>query len=148
MDLLEFQDKLETKYEEEKNYIFCIIRKKWLVLQPEEIVRQLYLHYLIDTLGYSFQKIAVERGMRINGVMRRFDILVYDEFVKPLILVECKSMFVDISQSTMQQVGQYNLPLQANYLVLTNGHKSVTCKINSDKTAYKFIDTLPKIERK
>ena len=148
MELLDFQEKLETKTVDGKSFIFCIIRKKWLVLQPEEIVRQLYLHFLTNSLGYSQHKISVERGLKINGIMRRFDILVYDGSISPLILVECKSMFVDINQSTMQQVGQYNLPLKAQYLVLTNGRKTVNCELNNDKTSYEFINRLPKNEKK
>lgn len=143
VDLLKYQNDLIIEQKEGKKYIFCCIRKKLLVLQPEEIVRQLFLHYLINELGYSHHKIAVEKGLRINNLMKRYDILVYDKRIEPFILVECKSMYVNINQDVMDQVGQYNLPLKAKYLVLTNGKDNIFCKLNSEANGYEYLPKLP-----
>jgi len=115
-----------------------------MVLQPEELVRQLYLLHLTKDLGYSEAKIAVEKGLKVNNRLRRFDILIYDKSINPYILVECKAPFINIDQNTMDQVGQYNLPLAAKYLVLTNGTKTIHCALSNDSESYEFIAELPR----
>ena len=148
VDILKYSDLLDIKEDLGVKYIRCIIRNKLLVLQAEEIVRQLFLLYLIHELNYSKNKIAVEKGLSIHGRKRRYDILVYDKKVEPHILVECKSMFVEINQGVMEQVGQYNLPLKAKYLVLTNGKQNIFCALRSEGKDYAYIEELPINQKK
>ena len=109
------------KIENEKEIIFCIIRKRWFAITPEEWVRQNFLNYLIHVLNYPAGLIAVEKKLQISEVKKRFDIVVYKN-ATAFIIVECKEMNVQLSESTLRQVLNYNTTIQAPYIVVTNGH--------------------------
>ena len=108
----------------EQTYIFDIIRKKNVVLGPEEWVRQNILHYLIEDLGYPKGKIAIEKEFLVNGRKKRFDLIVFDENMHPFLLVECKAPEIRITQQTINQVVDYNLHFKSKYLVVSNGNES------------------------
>jgi len=126
-----------------KWYIFDIIRKKYVLLTPEEWVRQHSLHYLINDKKYPESLIAVEKLLNINQTKRRFDIVVFDRQMQPEILVECKAPSIKIDQKTFDQANQYNWLLKAPYLILTNGLKHYICQINFKENNYRFIQELP-----
>ncbi|RYD83443.1 MAG: type I restriction enzyme HsdR N-terminal domain-containing protein [Sphingobacteriales bacterium] len=113
--------KPSLKTEKEKQFIFCVIRKKWMQLTPEEWVRQNVLLYLIHTLQYPSSLIAVEKQLLLGEMKKRFDIVVYKND-KPFVLIECKEMNVPISQKTLDQVMRYNINLQATSFIITNGN--------------------------
>jgi hypothetical protein len=115
------KDKPTVKTENEKEYIFCIIRKRWFVITPEEWVRQNFLLYLIVKLQYPAALIAVEKQLILHEVKKRFDIIVYKNAL-PYIIIECKEMNVPLSETTMSQVLNYNSSIQAPYIVVTNGN--------------------------
>lgn len=100
--------------------IFDPVRKKYVALTPEEWVRQHILHYLLER-GYPASLIAIERGIAVNGLTRRFDIVVYRRDAQPLILVECKAQEEALDHKVVMQAIAYNLTVQARYLWLTNG---------------------------
>ena len=104
-----------------KAHIFDFVRKKWLVLSPEEWVRQHVLHYLIHEIGISESKIAIERELQLNDLKKRFDIVVYNQELKPLLVIECKAPYIELNQSTIEQVQRYNLSLNAELIMITNG---------------------------
>ncbi len=108
------------KSENGKEYIFCVIRKRWFVITPEEWVRQNFLLYLIHTLQYPTSLISAEKQLTINEVKKRFDIVVY-QAASPYIIVECKEMNIALSESTIRQVLNYNATIQAHCIVVTNG---------------------------
>jgi hypothetical protein len=108
------------KTENSKDYIFCTIRKRWFVITPEEWVRQNFLLLLIEVMKYPASLIAVEKQLMLEEVKKRFDIVVYKDS-KPYIIVECKEMNVALSESTLSQVLNYNLIIQAPYIIVTNG---------------------------
>ena len=135
----EFQLKKQT----DKVYIFDIIRKKFVVLTPEEWVRQHTLRYLIEEKKYPQNLIAVEKQLKINQTKRRFDIVVFNKNMQPEILVECKAPNIKITQITFDQANQYNWLLKAPYLFLTNGLKHYICQINFDENNYRFLPELP-----
>jgi hypothetical protein len=112
--------KPSIKTENGKEYIFCIVRKRWYIITPEEWVRQNFLLYLHHTLGFSLQIIAVEKQIILSELKKRFDIVVYQED-KPFMIVECKELNVKLSDDTIAQVLRYNAVLQAPYIVITNG---------------------------
>lgn len=143
LDLLSFQPFLKIKNENGKQYLFCPIRKKHLVLQPEELVRQLLLVYLIENKGYTKPRIAVEKSLTINELYRRFDILIYDKNTNPFLLIECKAPEVKITQSTFEQIAQYNLALRVPYLLVTNGISTYCCKMDYKNESYEFIQEIP-----
>lgn len=112
---------LRTKYEDDKPWIWCIQRKKWLVWQPEEAVRQQLLHVLIYEKGISPALVAVEREIKFHQLKKRFDVLVFDQQGTPSIICECKAPSVALNQSTVDQISRYNQVLQAPHLILFNG---------------------------
>jgi len=113
--------KPSVKKEKEKELIFCIIRKRWYNVTPEEWVRQNFLLYLIHVLKFPASLIAVEKQLQIGEVKKRFDIVIYKNAV-PFLIVECKEMNVPLSESTLTQVLNYNSTIQAPFMVVTNGN--------------------------
>lgn len=113
--------KPSLKTEDGKEFIFCVIRKKWLRISPEEWVRQNVLLYLIHSLGYPASLIAVEKQLVLGELKKRFDIVVFQN-EKPFLLIECKAMEVAVSQKTLDQAMRYNINLQAGYFIITNGN--------------------------
>ena len=112
--------KPKIKTENGKETIFCIIRKRWFLITPEEWVRQNFLLYLIEVLGYPASLIAVEKQLILSDVKKRFDIVLYKNSL-PYIIVECKEMNVALSENTILQVLNNNSLVQANILIITNG---------------------------
>jgi len=110
-----------VKKEKEKELIFCIIRKRWYSVTPEEWVRQNFLLYLIHVLKFPASLIAVEKQLQIGEVKKRFDIVIYKNAI-PFLIVECKEMNVPLSESTLTQVLNYNSTIQAPFMVVTNGN--------------------------
>ena len=110
-----------VKKEKEKELIFCIIRKRWYNVTPEEWVRQNFLLYLIHVLKFPASLIAVEKQLQIGEVKKRFDIVIYKNAI-PFLIVECKEMNVPLSESTLTQVLNYNSTIQAPFMVVTNGN--------------------------
>ncbi len=138
-----YQDQLSLKKENNKTFLYDPIRKKFLVLQPEELVRQLVLQYLMDDRGFNKNFIRTEMGLRVNELYKRTDILIYDKDYSPFLLVECKSAKVKISQDTFDQIARYNLPLQVPYLLVTNGIHSYCCEMDYEKSNYHFLEEIP-----
>lgn len=101
--------------------IFDPLRRKWLVLTPEEWVRQYFLGYLVDVLRYPAAMIAVEKMFFVNGLRKRFDVVVYRRDMRPALIVECKEMETLLAEPVITQILQYNVSLKADYLVVTNG---------------------------
>jgi hypothetical protein len=119
---IEYPDiKPTIKTENDREIIFCVIRKRWFAITPEEWVRQNFLLYLIHNLHYPAALIAVEKKLQISEVKKRFDIIVYKNTL-PFIIVECKEMNVPLSESTLRQVLNYNAAIQAPFMVVTNGN--------------------------
>ena len=109
------------KNTENKVYIFDVVRKKFVVLQPEEWVRQHVVHYLIFEKNYPLSLINVEKQLRVNNLKRRYDIVVFEPNGAIQILIECKAPEVSITQISFDQIARYNMQLQSEYLMVTNG---------------------------
>jgi len=147
INFADYQSKLKFKTEKGKRYIHCTIRNKYLVLTPEEIVRQLILIYLIEARQYPKNKIAVEKQLIINKRKKRFDILIMDSEIKPKVLIECKAPNVAISQMTFNQAAQYNLILNASLFIITNGNSTYCCSINYENQQYDFLTEIPYLDK-
>lgn len=143
INYLQYQHLLKIKRTEKGSHIHCLIRQKYLVLQPEEIVRQLTLLYLIEEKKYNRNRIRAEKLLHVNDLRKRCDILVYDTEVNPLLLVECKAARVKITQATFKQIAWYNMPLKVKYLVVTNGLQTYCCEMDYDKHTYQFLPEIP-----
>ena len=131
------------KNSENKPYIFDGIRKKFVVLQPEEWVRQHCVQYLINEKKYPKSLINVEKELKINNLKKRYDIVVFNTDGSIHLIVECKAPNITINQSTFDQVARYNLALNATYLMVTNGLNHYYCSINFDEERYQFLKDIP-----
>ena len=119
-----------------KQLIFDPVRKKFVALTPEEHVRQQWLHFLIHEKQYPVSRIAVEAALRINGLSKRADILIYDNNAKPHLMVECKAPHVAISQKTFDQIARYNMKFRVKYLLITNGANYFISEMDYDNNTY------------
>ena len=126
---------------EKHDEIQCLIRRKWLKLEPEEWVRQHLIAYLSGSLGYPMGLMAVEHRLMLNGVEKRADLVCYNNEGQPVLLAECKAPNVKLSQDTLDQAARYNLVLNVPNLLLTNGnqHYAVATDINSPVEILKSI---------
>ena len=131
------------KNSENKTHIFDVVRKKFVVLQPEEWVRQHCIQYLIQEKNYPISLINVEKVVLINGLKKRYDIVVFDSNGSLVLVVECKAPKVKISQTTFDQIARYNLTLKAHYLMVTNGLNHYFCTMNYNNESFEFLKTLP-----
>jgi hypothetical protein len=109
------------KQEAGKDFIFDTFRKKWVILTPEEWVRQNFLQYLVQQVKYPAALIAVEKEFRFGEMSRRFDILIYNSTHQPWMMIECKAPEIILDQLVLDQVLRYNISIPVNYLVITNG---------------------------
>ena len=115
-----------------KDQIFDPFRKIWVILTPEEWVRQNLLQYLVQTLHYPSSLIAVEKEIKLGELSKRFDIVVYKN-EQPWMIIECKEAKVSLNEKTMGQILQYQQVLTAQYLFISNGHETMGAKIESGK---------------
>lgn len=126
--------------EAEKDCIFDPLRKSWVVLTPEEWVRQNFIQFLIQVKQYPAALIAIEKNIQLGELKKRFDIIVYKNDA-PWILIECKEANVSITEKTLEQILQYQQVVEADYLVMTNGHTTYGAKIETGKLHY--LQSLP-----
>jgi len=133
----------KIKSKENKLYIFDMLRKKNVILTPEEWVRQNFIQYLIVEKKYPKSLIAIEKQLKINNLNKRTDILIFDKNGKTNIIVECKAPKVKIAQETFDQIARYNLGLNANYLIVTNGLQHYYCKMDHQLKKYNFLSDIP-----
>ncbi len=132
----------KLKKNNNKTYIFDEIRKKWILLSPEEWVRQNFVMY-IKSKGYPLSLMNIEKGFSINGVSKRYDIVVFNQIGKANILVECKSFKQKILNNHFDQIMRYNIELKSTYLVVSNGINHYFLKFDIDNRKHEFIDDLP-----
>jgi hypothetical protein len=109
------------KHENNRAHIFDEVRKKWLPLNPEEWVRQHLLNYLICQKGVPSSLISVEKEINLNNTRKRYDAVVYDKTMVPVLLIECKAPDVSITQNAIEQIMRYNLIVGVKHLLITNG---------------------------
>ena len=129
------------KTEKSKEYIFDTFRKQWILLTPEEWVRQNFLNYLIETKKYPPALIAIEKEIKLNGLKKRFDILVYQSNMQPWMVIECKEMDVPLTNKVIEQVLNYNIILQTQFAVITNGVNTCAYQLSNGKMH--AIEVLP-----
>lgn len=124
--------------------ILDILRHKFVALTPEEWVRQHFTHYLIAHKGYPPELMANEVAVSLNGMSRRCDTVVYSrEGLKPLMIIEYKRPDVEITQKVFNQICRYNMVLEVQYLVVSNGLKHYCCQIDTKKGGYTFLEDIP-----
>ena len=130
------------KKEGRKEFIFDALRKKWLLLTPEEWVRQNFLQYMILVKKYPSSLIAVEKEIELADLKKRFDIVLYKN-ARPWMIVECKETTVALDRKVLDQVLRYNMSLKVPYLVITNGSYCYAFAVVGNKL--EEINDLPEI---
>ena len=131
------------KSSENKVSIFDPIRKKFVVLQPEEWVRQHCIQFLIQERGYPKSLINIEKELTINTLKKRYDIVVFNSDGSIHLIVECKAPKIIIKQDTFDQIARYNLELNATYLMVTNGLNHYYCQMDFKNERYQFLKNIP-----
>lgn len=123
--------------------IFDPFRKKYVVLTPEEWVRQNFLNYLVKEMDYPGALMSIEKEMNLGELRKRCDVVVYTREAEPWMIVECKEMDVPLNQGVLEQIVRYHMALPVPYLVITNGTNTWCCKLNSDIGKWDFVDAIP-----
>ena len=131
------------KNSENKISIFDCLRKKFVILQPEEWVRQHCVLYLIEEKNFPKSHINVEKELIVNDLKKRYDIVVFNADGSIHLIVECKAPTVSINQSTFNQIAQYNQVLNANYLMVTNGINHYYCQMDFENKRFDFLKDIP-----
>ncbi|MDE5611863.1 MAG: type I restriction enzyme HsdR N-terminal domain-containing protein, partial [Odoribacter sp.] len=122
--------------------IFDVIRKKYVVLTPEEWVRQHVVHYLMEVKNVPTALLAIEREIDLYGLRRRFDVVAFDREGKPWLLVECKAPTVPLTRQVFDQAFRYNMTLEAPYVAITNGVKHYCGRIDPAQ-GFVFLEDFP-----
>jgi len=141
LNLPEYAFRIKT--ENGKQVIFDDIRKKFVALTPEEWVRQHFIQFLNREKRYPGSLMAVEKKVNVNGHPRRFDLLIYRRDGQPLLIAEFKAPGVKISQDTFDQVVRYNMALQVEFVVVSNGLQHFACQIDYRNNSYLFLKEVP-----
>lgn len=131
------------KSSENKTFIFDEIRKKFIVLTPEEWVRQHVIQFLISEKNYAKSLINVEKQLKVKNTIKRYDVVVYNTDGSIFLIVECKAPSVQINQQTFDQIARYNLVADAAYLMVTNGLNHYYCQLDYENEMYVFFKDLP-----
>ncbi|MCD4695760.1 MAG: type I restriction enzyme HsdR N-terminal domain-containing protein [Bacteroidales bacterium] len=141
LNLPEYSFRLREQ--ENKKQIFDRWRKKYVVLTPEEWVRQNFIMFLVEKKKFPGSLITVEKGLQVGGRVKRTDVVVYNRQAKPLLIVECKAPEVKITETVFDQIVRYNINLNVNYLVVTNGLQHFCCKLDYTNINYFFLNGIP-----
>ena len=131
------------KNSENKVSIFDDIRKKFIILTPEEWVRQNTIQFLLQEKKYPKSYLNIEKLIKINDIIKRYDIVVFQPDGTIFLLIECKAPGIKITQQTFDQIARYNLTLKAQYLMVTNGLNHYFCQMDFEKEQYVFLKELP-----
>lgn len=134
------------KSDDDKTLIFDQIRKKFIVLTPEEWVRQHFINYIITELEYPKSLISVEQGLRYNSLLKRSDIIVFGRDGSPLVLIECKAAKHRLKQNVVEQAVMYNRTIGAEYIIVTNGKESACLSLNKEKSSVEYLPHVPRYE--
>lgn len=128
---------------ENGNYIFDIIRKKYVLLTPEEWVRQHLLHYMVSEMRCPASLVGVEKGLTVNRLKKRFDVLAYHTNGQPVMLAECKSPDIKLDESVFRQAAIYNTVFRVKLLLITNGLEHFFCIYGDDFSTFTLHKGLP-----
>lgn len=133
----------QLRKEGEKIHIYDDLRKKFVCLTPEEWVRQHFVHFLIERLGYPFALMANEKQIQVGNTIKRFDSLLYDRLLRPHVLMEYKAPSVELSDKVVSQAVRYNCVLHVPYLFISNGLEHLAYRIDYAGQSYTALDHIP-----
>jgi len=144
LNLPEFDANIIVK--DGKNMIFDILRKRYVIITPEEWVRQHFIHYLINNKHYPQTFLANEVGLLLNGTKKRCDTVLYDKRLIPQMIIEYKAPHINIAQKVFDQIARYNIVMKVDYLIVSNGMMHYCCKMNYQEQTYSFLKDIPNYE--
>lgn len=145
---LQYPDcKIKTRATD-KEEIWDPIRKKWVWLTPEEWVRQHFCCYLVEVARFPAALIAIEKQVKVNGRLKRMDIILHDRTGKPMAIVECKREEQALSDKVFRQAAVYNMAMRVPYLIITNGKEVISAGIDFGQQDFHLIDGLPELPEK
>lgn len=127
--------------------VFDIIRKKWVPLTEEEKVRQYLIHFLVSQKNIPESHLSVERQIAVNGLTRRYDLVVFDRAGAPWLVIECKAPQVELTQTVVEQVGRYNKTLRAPYIAVSNGRQHFFFQIDFETEKITYLENMPEYNR-
>jgi hypothetical protein len=136
----------KIKEENNKPYIFDRVRKKYIVLTPEEWVRQNFVEFLVNEKKYPLSLIAIEKKLDFGYKFFRWDIVVFDKYAKPYMLVECKAPDINISQNSYDQAIIYNSRLKVKFIVISNGLKHFCYNIDYLNKRFEELKEIPECD--
>lgn len=143
LNVPDYSDKIKIRESNQNRYeIYDGIRHQWVALTPEEWVRQHMTYYIAEKLEIPTTRFAIEAQIEYNGLKKRCDTIIYDENLKPMIIVEYKQPKVDITQKVFDQVAVYNMKLNVPYLIVSNGFEHYMCQVDMTNRRYIFTDKL------
>ncbi|WP_029037498.1 type I restriction enzyme HsdR N-terminal domain-containing protein [Salinimicrobium xinjiangense] len=131
------------KNSENKIAVFDELRKKFILLTPEEWVRQHVVHFLLKEKNFPKSLLNVEKQLKIHDLVKRYDVIAYNPDGSIHLIVECKAASVPITQDTFDQIARYNLALRAQFLMVTNGLQHYFCQLDYEAEQYHFLKDIP-----
>lgn len=133
----------ELLEKEGRLWVFDSLRKKQLVLTPEEWVRQHWIHFLVNQLNFPKGLLALERGLLYNKLLKRTDIVVWDKNGNPYLLIECKAPKVRLTQKTIEQACMYHKELKTPFLLISNGMQHICLSFNTETEKFTQENSFP-----
>lgn len=141
LNLPHFEIKIANR--NDKTYVFDVLRKKYVVLTPEEWVRQHFVHFIMEHKGYPAALLINEVELTIGSKKLRCDSLLYNKSGGPRMIIEYKAPYIPITKKVFDQIYAYNLILKADYLVISNGIQNIVCRVDYDNNKYVFLKDIP-----
>lgn len=123
--------------------VYDDLRRIWVMLTPEEWVRQHFVHFLTSHKGYPAALMANEIGLSIGNKKLRADSVIYDRQLQPRMIIEYKAPTISITQKVFDQIAVYNLLLHVDYLVVSNGLQHYCCRMDYENRKYEFLREIP-----
>lgn len=136
----------QLQIKEDQVYIFDELRKKHLLVTPEEWVRQHWIQHLINEKEFPKGLIQSEGGLTLNSLKKRTDLVMFDRNGERLLIAEFKAPSIKISQAVFDQISRYNIIHRVPFLLVSNGLEHYYCQVDFEKSTYVFLEELPKFE--
>lgn len=136
---------LKQRTKDGKTEVFDIVRRKWVPMTEEETVRQFLIHFIVEEKKIPVSHLSVERQITVNGLTRRYDLVIFNNLGKPQLVIECKAPHIELSQKVIEQVGRYNKTLHAPFIGVSNGRQHFFFRINFATEEITFCEDFPNL---
>ncbi len=141
--LTDYQTHLRIRQKSDQNEVWDPVRKKYVLLSSEELVRQLLIQFLLVEKKSRLTALSVERQILVFGQRRRYDLMIHDHRGQPNVLIEVKAPEVAITQHTLDQIARYNLAFDVSWLIVSNGIQTFCMQLDQTNGSIQFLDVIP-----